>query len=304
MEHPDEEVRSFPMPGAIEKPFWIDQTRGRARPGVLLAEIGFRAETSERSASGAIRFPRRDLSPDGVLSIMKRLLMVLSVLAAFGATSAQAAPQLSFVVDFGNTSPGVSELKYAGGSSALLGNNIVVSTLIANGTATNSPYNQPIVGGLLNFSTGPFAGTTSFLGAPVDLFATGGTITLTGGVGTPSIPNGSNLLFTGSFVQQTAVVFGQNGAELVAAVHLTKLNATLASYFGLPTNADYIGDLKIQFNAPVGTTSNQAFTSENITGGTDNVTLAAVPEPGTLVMAFAALPMIGIAAWRRRKPKA
>jgi hypothetical protein len=235
---------------------------------------------------------------------MKRLLTVLSVLAAFGASSAQAAPQLSFVVDFGTTAPGVSELTYAGGATALVGNKIVVSTLIASGTAANSPYNQPIVGGLLNFSTGPFAGTTSFLGAPVDVFATGGTITLTGGVGTPSIPSGSNLLFNGTFLQQTAVVFGQNGAELVAAVHLTNLNATLASYFGLPAGADYIGDLKIQFNAPVGTTSGQAFTSTNITGGSDNVTLAAVPEPATLVMALAALPMIGIAAWRRRKPQA
>lgn len=225
--------------------------------------------------------------------------VVMALVLMLGLSLSPAPAKADAVLDFGINAPTAGTISYAGGNNPLVGAGISVDTVVGLSTPLNSGVVVPVVGGVLNFTTGNLTGST----ASTWIFGPGGTITLTGGVdlngggiGPGDIPLGTTLL-TGTFfnpIGDAAVVTAFAGTFRIAGASFSDLkDRSLLAFYGLPF-AGYGGDFNISFNAagaPPGT-----FTSTQVLSG--DVTNS-VPEPATMLLLGSGLLGIGVYARRR-----
>jgi hypothetical protein len=222
---------------------------------------------------------------------MKRITSILALLALVGMTSTvQAQLAVDFTVPALNLGASVS---YAGGANPLVGTGIRISEVTGLGTPLNNTVSQAVTSGVLNLTSGNFGGSSG----PGDWqFGVGPAngITITGAVPGAGIPSSTTLL-QGTILSATVTAGGGNFKVAVDAF-INTLNSTLASYYGVPTDA--AGNFNIGFFAP-GSAPN-GFSSTIVSSG--DVISAAVPAPGFLVLlcSGSAVSLFGY-AWRRAK---
>jgi len=137
-------------------------------------------------------------------------------------------------------STGGGTYTYAGGSASLIGNNIGISSVFGNGTPTNGGSTLKITNGLLNFTSGAYAGN-GYNWIWDSTPANKGTLNLTGciagvtgtGAGKSCTSSDSNTVLLSDdfeFVQITPV---SDHVEVIFGGIDGNLNAQLLSYFGL-----------------------------------------------------------------------
>jgi len=220
---------------------------------------------------------------------MKKTIFALAAgLALIGGTVAQAQPELDFTVPASNPSGSIS---YAGGSADLVGTGISISQVEGLGTPSNNNVTEAITSGILSFTSGASTGSWTWgTGAA-------GSLTITGGMSTPSIPGGTQLV-TGQ-IESVVVTASGNNFDVAIAVILNTVNSTLASYYGLTggSGTSYSGNFNIGFHATGSPPS--SFSSYQVNSG--DVITSPVPEPSTMAIAgLGALGMIGYGLRRRK----
>lgn len=150
------------------------------------------------------------------------------------------------IIDFGLVAPTSGTITYLGGAAPLVGTGIQVDTILGLETSLNNLTTRNLLGGVLNFTTGPFAG---FSGANLT-FGGGGFITLVGGVdldndgvlGTGDIPYGSALV--------TGVPTGAQWSKLSSSFSIAELsfastvNPDLLAFYGM-SNSVFVGSLNL-----------------------------------------------------------
>lgn len=221
---------------------------------------------------------------------MRKLCWVFALLAMLVAGSAA---QAGAALDFQLSDPGTGAISEVAGGP-LVGAGIVVTSVKGiNGTPANNNVNTPIVGGLMAFTTGAQGSSTA---SSVN-YGMGGTITITGTASPASL--GPTLL-DGTFLSATLTnILGQTW--LTVAVVLNHVDASLASFYGLPGGPTqlYAGALNFTINVSTGSPANGgAFTA---TGGSGDLQTSPVPAPAGLVLALAGAPVLGLGYLRRRR---
>jgi len=223
---------------------------------------------------------------------MRKMIFALAAgLALFGGTSAWA-QKLDFSVPAG----GSGSISYAGGATDLTATGIGVASVLPTGTPLHSGVSLPYTPlGTLAFSSGAYTSTGS--SSTVWNFLGGGAITISGTL-TPNPPDTGTQL---SGTVQSATVTNVSGVfDLAVTVFVNTIDATLATYLGVPTTG-WSGALHIDFNPASTNTSpstGTAFASTSVGSG-DVVT--SVPEPSSLAIAgLGGLGLIGFGLRRRK----
>jgi len=209
------------------------------------------------------------------------------------------APQLRAQpsLDFNIASGGTGSVSYAGGTGALIGSDTVGTVEGVFGTPSNNNTTLNITGGSLSFNTGAASGNNP--GAWQWVGTSGNFITITGIVASQGTFVGptSSALLTGTIETASVQVNGGTN-KVVLSVFVDTVDATLASYFGLPGgSAPWQGSLNLSFQ--VAATLGSAFSTTNVGSG-DAITNP-VPEPSTMAIAgLGALGLIGYGLRRRK----
>lgn len=129
---------------------------------------------------------------------------------------------------------------YAGGLAPMIGTNIPILQLATSGDILNAGT-YAIVGGLLNFRTGPFAFTnaTPTTGGGDEFLGTGGGAFLEVKGAIPELGiNTTSVLLTGTFDPTARVYILSLGSfNDVSGIGTDNKNTTLLEYFGLPASA-------------------------------------------------------------------
>jgi PEP-CTERM motif len=224
---------------------------------------------------------------------MKKIMIVLAFGAALlGAPSAWAQPTLDFDAPGGSGS-----IAYAGSSGDVVGTGIGITSVTGESTPLNNLVNLAISGGSVNFSSGAFISESTQSGQTIWNFSGGGTVTLTGGMSTPSLASGTTLL-SGTIASVTVIETSTGYSVSIAAFYNT-VNTALSGHYGV-SDPTWGGTMNIGFMAsPNGsggfTTSNGGFV------GSGDVTTTAAPEPSSLAIAgIGALSLIGYGLRRRK----
>jgi PEP-CTERM motif len=222
----------------------------------------------------------------------------LALAASFMHAGWARAAQLSFNL---NAQPGEGRIAYAGGAAPLVGGNLGVLTVKGLDTPNSHDEALAVEKGTLNFSTGAFTNATPANPGVTSSaqnwnFAPGGSLTVSGGIPSLGIADGTPLL-TGAFTDSTFVrSLGVADLKVQGGAVFNVVNSQLAAYFGMPTGASaYVGGLSTMF-AAAGTAPG-AFSSSGYTSG--QITTTPVPEPTTFVVLAVAFGA-GF-AWRRRR---
>lgn len=218
---------------------------------------------------------------------MKFAPLLAGILAATS-TSALAAASLEFddVTLFGGT------ISYGGadGVDPLVGTDIVFDLVTGVGTLPSGSLE--IVGGKLNFTTGPNISE----GVALDTFAAGGTFVLTGTVIKPDLSVvASGILLTGHF-SETSIVIGLGGGNgLFSGIGVDTKNPDLLDYYGLSSSLFEFAHTDIAF-AAAGAAADGSFTAAVRDADLVNVP---VPEASTVLGGLGLVAVAGIAAMRR-----
>ena len=228
------------------------------------------------------------------------LALALGCLAAAGTRPVSAA-YLSFNL---NADSSAGRVAYAGGATPLVGKDLGVLSVKGLDTKLNPNGLLALSHGSVDFSTGIFSAAvpTSATGStpPEYRFGSGGNMTVSGGIPSLGIPDGSALL-TGQFSEASFLrPLAGTDLKVTGGAFFNVVNDKLAAYFGLPAGATaYVGGISTMFAAPAG--ANGSFTSSGYASGL--VTTTPVPEPTTLVL-FGVLSAGGIVWSRRGRPVA
>ncbi len=214
---------------------------------------------------------------------MKKMIFTLAAgLALLGGNAARAQPTLEFTVPANN--PGAS-ISYAGGATDLVGTGITITQVQGLDTPMSNLVIEAITSGAMNFTSGAFTGN---VGTSEWVFGAGpaGGLTITGGISSLGLANGSTLL--SGTIKSASVVASGSTFKVGISVFLNTVNSTLASYYGLQggSGASWTGIYNIGFNATGSAPS--SFSSSSVGSGTVD-TNPIVPEPSSLVIAGLAL---------------
>jgi hypothetical protein len=231
---------------------------------------------------------------------MKRvvLLLALAFLLVPSAALADGVSLLDFVVA---PSTGAS-ISYDGVGGPLVGQGISIVSVQGLNTPLNSGVVVPIVGGLLNFTTGGLTGTTSntwSFGGGENSF-----ISITGWSDVSCYPDCDNFtsvsntppwLMFGAFGDATVMTFGST-FKIAGASFWDYKCWELLAFYGLGDYAfePLMGNFNISFNA-AGTPRGGFASTQVLSGDVVNT----VPEPGTLALLGTGL--LSIAGLVRRK---
>ena len=137
-------------------------------------------------------------------------------------------PALANTIDFSGENGGT--VSYAGGSSALVGTGLPISSVFGNPPGSGSSID--VIGGSMSFSTGSATGGFNLGGGQfLSFFSPGGSILITGTVPTAGITASSTLL-SGTFSGTPVFQYSGSGlASMNGSLSLTALNSALSSYF-------------------------------------------------------------------------
>src|SRR5262249_39956196 len=151
-------------------------------------------------------------------------------------------------------------MSYAGGASPLVGTGIRISDVTGLGTPLNNLVSQAVTSGLLNLTTGNFAGSSGPGNWQFGVGPNNG-ITITRAVPGAGIASSTTLL-QGTILSAT-VTSGAGNFKVAVDAFINTINSTLASYYGVPVSAT--GNFNIGFSAPG--TAPSPFSSTSVTSG-------------------------------------
>lgn len=205
---------------------------------------------------------------------MKNLLLLLPLSIALSAHASQ-------VLEFDDVTLFGGSLSYggAGGVDPLVGTDILFDLVTGVGTTPSGPL--AILGGKLNFVTGPNVSET----ATLDTFSGGGSFVLTGTVIKPDLTVvATGTLLTGHFVGDSVVLGLGGGNGLFSGVGIDTKNPDLLAYYGIDAGTGFdFAHTDIGF-APAGVGANGSFLANVIDADLAN-TAQPIPEGGsTLAM--------------------
>jgi hypothetical protein len=217
---------------------------------------------------------------------MKKVFAKSLALAVIGmgimAGNAAAIP----ILDFAVSAPTPGAISYAGGASPLQGTEIQVDTVVGLNTLLNNNTAYNIIGGVLNFTTGPSIGEWQWGGGA------GSSISIVGGVDTDNdtVADFNGTLLTGFF--GTAQVIHQNGTFHIVGGGFSDFKLPeLLDVYGLPTHEvdgvtplTYNGNFNISFTAPYTADGGVIRSSTLLSGDVTNTAPNPVPEPATMLL--------------------
>ena len=167
-------------------------------------------------------------------------------------------------------------------------------------TPLNDFVSLTITNGRLDFKTGVTTGTTGSGASEIRSFGAGtaSSITIVGDVG-----NGLETLLDGQIrgaaLQSSAT--SPNTIKLVTSIFVNGIADELADYFGLPRSlppgsgsTPYSGLIESFSLTLPGSGLPASFVAAGADVGSGNLTTTPVPEPGNLVMAILAMPLVGL----------
>jgi hypothetical protein len=155
----------------------------------------------------------------------------------------------------------------------LVGTNIIFDTVIGVDTTANDGVAYQIVGGDLDFTTGPNTSEGAFY-----TFASGGTFTLSGTVRRPDLSIvASGVLLSGSFVGESIVLGLGGGNGLFSGVGIDTKNPDLLAEYGITATLFDFANTEIGF-AVAGLEADGGFVAE--VRDADLTNTARVPEGG------------------------
>lgn len=218
---------------------------------------------------------------------MKKAAVIAALFAlfvGFSSIPAMAVP-IVFNMGFGGT------VSYGGGDSAFTTTNGAV-TQVGNGST-----NLSIAGGDLDFATGNYIGGGSTGTGFENIYAAGGSVTITGDIG-----SGSVLLMQGDFADASTFTCCSGSSPVYASsfgglLDISYVDADLAAALGfnLPASGGSIAQVEIFFGTSP-TATGVAFSG---TQGGGALSVSEVPEPGSLLLLGSGL--AGFAIWGRKK---
>lgn len=217
---------------------------------------------------------------------MKTTIIAL-LLTASSIQAASAYLEFDDITLFGGT------LSYGGadGVDPLVGKDLIFDVVNGVGTPITGPLQ--IIGGKLNFTTGPNISELPTLYE----FAAGGSFTLTGTVIKPDLSVvASGVLLTGLFDGPSFVIGLGGGNGLFSGLGIDEKNRELLAYYGVSDLAFKFSNTEIGF-ATAGLAPNGGFRADVIDS---DLTNTAVPEPGTV---GAAIGLGGLVLWHIRRRK-
>jgi hypothetical protein len=236
---------------------------------------------------------------------VKTRLITLAFLALTACVGAAfAAPT---IIDF-STGAGTDTgtLTYTGGTTPLVGADILIGAVKGVNTPSNSGVSDTITGGLLSFTTGDFVSFDP--GTGTYTFGSGGTISITGtgpgcltvggcGGNVPNTTSGPTLLSGVDISARYEVASGIGMLDLYITTGSDRKNTNLVQFFGLnPANIS-----SWAFNGTVHATgggTGGAFAADS-TGSTD-IANTPVPEPASIILLGSVLVGITSLVHRRR----
>jgi len=219
-----------------------------------------------------------------------------AVLGLLAASTAQAAITLNFAANQG------SDITFVGAGTSSTFNLTPQSTpqftvtTVSGGTGSG----VGITGSIIS------AGGFTYQQSGITTSGTTQTAALTGSGTLTLVAPGGGETVTGTITGINVSTNGTSGGtNTTGTVNITNLaisgsgNADLTTFYNQAVAGGGIGALTFQFIPSQSLT--QLLNGTNSTSYSGTVTAAAVPEPGTLVMAFVALPLLGIGYRLRRR---
>jgi hypothetical protein len=184
-------------------------------------------------------------------------------------------------------------IAYAGGNQPLTGTDLFVNSVLGEGTPLQDGTSLSVLA-RLDFTTGNLVGMTSDTWE----FGGGGSFTIIGTV--PGLILTTSTLFSGEFVGNSTVLdLGSGIFKVIGASVRGTLDATLAQYFGLPTQGPYEGGVSLLFHGPEHP-STTGFVDPNLNSG--NLAFLSVPEPPSLGLSCLGIVVLTLAR-KTRTPR-
>jgi len=239
-----------------------------------------------------------------------KLRYTFAVITAMTAMSSGASQAASLDFNITADTSGLASIAFDG-STSVIGANISVDSLVGLGTTINDGTTLDCIDCTLSFTSGDFVSYTVETGVNGDYsvwnFAAGGSINITGTLAGTSIPAGSTLM-SGSFTQ-VSVIGLPNGTfefQIAAGEFSDTKNAELLSYYGLPVDHSYLGNINLSFLGidADGNPSTADFQSTQVLSGDvfnrpDPNSISAVPVPAAAWLFGSGL--LGFVAVGRRR---